>query len=223
MAKDKTKAGGFRETPLDGSGTPRSSPPQEQGLEFSDSLVNMYTAFKDQVYNPKSVLYPSCGFDASPSKVFDNVTFVDIEDGNQGCVKKLQEAGLHAVNQDIREYKPAEKHDLLILENPSIPTEWASRHLKSGGYVLANNYHGNASWMNKHSDEFSLVGLINSVNDEAKIERNKNGDLGAVLPLESIRESRPLHHLMFIHSLKTGYDEGLPFKREAEIYIFTKK
>jgi len=109
----------------------------EPKLSFSDDLITLYTAFKNQVYNPKSVLNPSCGFDASPAKVFDNVTFVDIAKDNAGCIKKLQEAGFHAIKQDIRDYKPNEEHDLLILINPVIPTEWASRHLKSGGYVLA--------------------------------------------------------------------------------------
>jgi hypothetical protein len=57
---------------------------------------------------PNSVLYPSCGFDASPAKVFSNVTFVDIED-----------------------YTPTQKHDLLILLNPAISSFRATKHLDS--------------------------------------------------------------------------------------------
>ena len=110
-------------------------------LEYGKDSILIYTAFKDQVYSPKSVLYPSCGFDASPSRVFDNVTFVDVENGNEGCIEALQRQGLKAIKQDIREYQPTEEHDLLILLNPSIPIEWASQHLKKGGYVLSNNYH----------------------------------------------------------------------------------
>ena len=45
-------------------------------LEFGENLISFYTAFRNQVYSPKSVLYPSCGFDASPSRVFENVVFV---------------------------------------------------------------------------------------------------------------------------------------------------
>ena len=48
-------------------------------IYFADDLIAIYTAFRDQVFNPQSVLYPSCGFDASPAKVFKNTMFVDIE------------------------------------------------------------------------------------------------------------------------------------------------
>jgi hypothetical protein len=145
----------------------------EPKLYFADDLRAVYTAFRDQVYNPRSVLYPSCGFDASPARVFDNVTFVDLEDGNEGCVGKLQEAGFNALSQDIRTYTPKDLHDLLILLNPSIPTEWASRHLKSGGYVLANNYHGNASEMYKQPDRFTLEGSIDFVEPDRRKEDNR--------------------------------------------------
>lgn len=192
-------------------------------VNFSDSLIAIYTAFRDQIYSPKSVLYPSSGFDGSPAKVFDNVTFVDIEDGNEGCVKKLQEAGLHAIKQDIKTYTPKELHDLLILLNPSIRTEWATKHLKSGGYVLANNYHGNASWLNNNPKKFSLLGVIDYIEKEAIIERNGDGNLGKTSPIESIKESRPLEHLMFKYNLRDEYDIGLPFDRVADQYIFVKK
>jgi len=147
----------------------RDNPREEPQIYFADDLIAIYTAFRDQVYDPQSVLYPSSGFDASPVRVFDNVTFVDIEMGNDGCVRKLQEAGLHALKQDIRNYIPEDLHDLLILLNPVIPTEWASRHLKSGGYVIANNYHGNASEMYRQPDQFALWGVI----DFAEQDRRK--------------------------------------------------
>jgi len=30
-------------------------------LEYSEGLIAMYNTFRDQVYDPQSVLYPSCG------------------------------------------------------------------------------------------------------------------------------------------------------------------
>ena len=74
----------------------------EEPIYFAKDLQAMYTVFRDQIHNPASVLYPSCGFDASPTRVFNNVTFVDKEEGNEGCVAKLQEAGFHALKMDIR-------------------------------------------------------------------------------------------------------------------------
>ncbi len=62
----------------------------ENEIYYSQSLISLYSAFRDEIFNPKSVLYPSCGFDGSPVKVFDKVTFVDLENGNEGCVIGLQ-------------------------------------------------------------------------------------------------------------------------------------
>ena len=156
---------------------------QEPQIYYADDLISIYTAFRDQVYNSSSVLYPSSGFDASPAKVFDKVTFVDMEDGNHGCVKKLQEAGLDAVKQDIREYTPNDLHDMLILLNPSIPTEWASKHLKSGGYIISNDYHRNASEMYKKPDQFDLWGTIDFVE---KDRRKKNNEVVISRDLEDL-------------------------------------
>jgi len=151
----------------------RNKPRKEPQIYFADDLMAIYTAFRDQIYNPQSVLYPSSGFDASPAKVFRNVTFVDKEIGNEGCVAKLQEAGLTALKQDIRQYSPTQEHDLLILLNPSIPTDWASRHLKSGGYVIANDYHGNASGMYRNPNQFTLWGVINFIERDRRKGDNR--------------------------------------------------
>lgn len=144
-----------------------------QDVDYTEDSIAIYTAFQSQVYRPGSVLYPSCGFDASPARVFDNVTFVDIEEGNPGCIKSLRKAGLRALKKDIREYKPDELHDLLILLNPAIPTEWASRHLKPGGWVLANNYHGNASEMHSKPEQFTLWGVIDFVEKDRRKNDNR--------------------------------------------------
>ncbi|MBT3814519.1 hypothetical protein HOE37_04030 [Candidatus Woesearchaeota archaeon] len=157
------------EFPADNDDTPREEPQ----IYFSDDLITIYTAFCNQVFNPQSVLYPSCGFDASPVKVFDDVTFVDIEKGSEGCVKKLQEAGFQALKQDIKTYSPQDLHDLLILLNPAIPTEWASRHLKPGGYILANDYHGNASEMYEQPNQFTLWGSIDFVEKDRRKNDNR--------------------------------------------------
>ncbi len=220
-------------------------------IYFANDLIAIYTAFRDQVYNPQSVLYPSSGFDGSPAKVFDNVTFVDIENGNEGCVKKFQEVGLHALKQDIKIYTPKDLHDLLILLNPSIPTEWASRHLKSGGYVLANNYHGNASEMYGQPDQFTLWGIIDLAEREkgkekATVSRNLEGLFKPVKDEAELKQFRPTCHKFLQGVFKTfamnmanfntdrPFDqvwidyremmqEGMPSRRVADGYIFAKK
>ena len=203
----------------------QTSPQEEPKLEFGDdSIKAVYTAFRDKVYNPESVLYPSCGFDASPSRVFGNVTFVDKDGDNQRYIRKFQEAGFQAFKQDIRLYRPAQRHDLLILMNPYIPTDWATPYLKSGGYVLANNYHLNASWLNSQEDRFSLVGVIDSNQDtgSARIIMNREDELSRAVSIESIVESRPIEHKAFMDHKKIGRFSGLPFEREAYMYVFMK-
>lgn len=128
--------------------------PESPKLEYVNDLIALYQVFQVEYHNPRSVLYPSCGFDASPSKVFDNVTYVDIEHGNKGCIETLKKAGLKAIKGDIRDYKPTEEHDLLILQKPVIPPEWATQHLMPGGYVIANDYHQTATKLRERSDEF---------------------------------------------------------------------
>ncbi|MFH1506090.1 MAG: hypothetical protein ABIE94_03850 [archaeon] len=137
-----------------------TAPEPQTEPNYPKDRIATYRAFRDGVTNSQSVLHPSGGFDASPSKVFDNVTYVDIEDGNEGCVDVLRRAGLKAFRMDIREYIPEEEHDLLILLNPSISTEWAARHITSGAYIISNNYHGNASEMHNEPDKYTLWGTI---------------------------------------------------------------
>ena len=223
-------------------------------IYFADYLISIYTSFRDNVYTPKSVLYPSCGFDASPARVFDNVTFVDIESGNEGCVGKLQESGLHALKQDIKTYVPKDTHDLLILLNPEIPTEWASRHLSSEGYVLANDYHGNATEMYQQPEHFFLWGVIDFVEKDRRkkdntttISRNLEDLFQPVKDAEELQRLRPNHFKyvqsavnMFVKQKIVEVDEndsfehkwaafrketgtGMPYRRNAERYIFVKK
>ncbi len=245
-----TKPREFTDTPEADLELPRGyTPRKEPQICFAGDLIAIYTAFRDEVYNPKSVLYPSSGFDGSPAKVFDNVTFVDIENGNEGCVKKLQEEGLHAIKQDIKTYTPKDLHDLLILLNPSIPTEWASKHLKSGGYVLANNYHGNASEMYMKPDQFTLWGVIDLTEKEkkiAKISRNLEGLFKPIKNEAELQQFRPGYHEFLQNIFKTFamnmrdfnvdrpfeqvwsdyreiMQEGMPSKRVVDSYIFVKK
>lgn len=227
---------------------------EEPQIYFADDLIALYTAFRDEVYNPQSVLYPSCGFDASPARVFDKVTFVDIEkEGNEGCVEKLQEAGLDAVKADIKVYEPNDLHDLLILLNPAIPTQWASRHLKSGGYVIANDYHGNASEMYNLPDQFALWGTMAFAEKDRRkgdnrivISRDLDDLLQPVADEEELRRFRPEYYeflqrvfLSLASNMPTfsadgpfeevwkNYrklmDEGMPSKRVADRYIFMKR
>lgn len=221
--------------------------------EYHDDLIAIYTAFRDKVYPAKSVLHPSCASDASPSKVFDNVTYVDIEDGCEGAMAAFRKHGLKAYKMDIRDYKPEEEHDLLILLNPSIPTEWAAQHLKKGSFILANNYHGNATQMHKEP-EYTLWGVIDFVEPDGRkndirvtFSRDLTDLFVPVKNEEELRRLRPHEHrfitecypdllrtsgitpaetfeeMYFQYSRMMHKPAVLPVKRVADRYIFVKK
>ena len=123
------------------------------------------------------------------------MTYVDID---TGAMEMFRQHGLDAHGQDIREYKPAKEHDLLILLNPCIATEWASQHIRKRGYILSNNYHGNASHMYNNPDAFELVGVIDFVESDrrkgdnrAVFSRNLEGLFQPVRNFEELREVRP--------------------------------
>ncbi len=220
--------------------------------QYHDDLIVIYTAFRDQVHNARAVLHPSCANDASPSKVFDAVTYVDID---TVAMEMFRQHGLDAHGQDIQDYKPAKEHDLLILLNPCIATEWASQHIREGGYILSNNYHGNTSHMYNNPDAFELVGVIDFVESDRRegdnrviFSQNLEGLFQPVKDFEELREARPEtyefiqraygHLLQFyrgdrkrdtaeerykIAKEMMGESEELPAKRVADRYIFVKK
>lgn len=193
---------------------------KKSNLEFRDSLIASYIAFRDQIYNPESVLYPACNYEAGPSKTFKKTVFVDIQ---KNCIKELQEAGLNAINQDIRDYKTKDLHDLVILLSQEFHPECAVKHLKSNGYVIADNWHGAASWLNNRPKEFDLCAIIDYKDGRATITKNEDNKLAKTVSLESIKKSRSIEYDAFASRLQKGYDPGLPFERIADLYVFKKK
>lgn len=221
-------------------------------LESDDHSIALYTAFKDIVYNPQSVLYPSCGYDASPAKVFSQVTFVDLEQGNEGCIEALVSAGFNAQKGDIRNYVPTKQHDLLILLNPCIPSEWASRHVIEGGFILANDHHKNATGMFRDNKHYTLWGTIDATEkgnegvivsqdlqglfepvrdgEEFKLLRSGGYDFVTLTMDHFIRTgvikvdiNAPFEEKWVMFKRALGEDECMPSKRVAERYIFVKK
>ena len=217
--------------------------------QYHDDLIAIYTAFRDQVHNARAVLHPSCANDASPSKVFDAVTYVDID---TAAMELFRKHGLDAHGQDIREYKPAKEHDLLILLNPQTPTEWASQHIRNGGYILSNNYHGNATEMYKQPDKFEMVGVIDFVESDRRKDdmrlvysQNPEGLFVPVQNFDELKKLRPDAYDFLLHAYSgmwkqmniqgtveekylqmqelMGNEKVLPAKRVAERYIFVKK
>jgi hypothetical protein len=207
--------------------------------ESNNALIATFEAFKKQIYSPKSVLYPSCATDISPAKVFDNVTFVDI---NKQYIDSLVSEGFNALNQDIRKYEPKEIHDLLLLLNPVIPSEWATKHIPKGAYIIANNYHRNAKQLHEKPNEFKLLSLVDITprTDVATLSSDFTGIFVPTQSVDEIKRFRP-EYMYFLNlctsqmvkqgmSVEAAYAkfreesrEPWPFRRSADYYIFKKE
>jgi len=141
-------------------------------IKFRHKLVEnqeermAYEAFKTNVYSPRSVLYPCCGTDATPSKVFDNVINIDI---SPSATLAMMAAGYNAITMDIKKYKPAEKHDLIVLSNSHVRVSDVLDYLKVGGYVLSNNWTHSAEELWNQPEKFEIVCCITTIKKRAVI------------------------------------------------------
>jgi hypothetical protein len=219
---------------------------EKKPLKYVEKSIALLEVFK-QFYNPRSALYPLCGYNASPIRVFENVTFLD---SDPFPMKKMRALGYNAICQDIETYNPAEKHDLIILELSTGIPEKTTRTLGTGGYIIADNSWEESYQINK-MPEFELIGCIENPN--TRFSDNIEGLLEPVANFEELktlnfdeyqREMTEMasfkEKMITIGALKTNQaitpEElylaleseyktvvHLPFKRIADRYIFIKK
>ncbi len=108
--------------------------------------INAYREFI-KLFNFKGkVIYPCCGYDYLPSKVFDDVTFID---NDEKTIEDLKNRGLNAICGDVLEMNM--DCELLIVINPSLSVEELLKSF-SCKFILCNNLHGTA-------DELRSIGL----------------------------------------------------------------
>jgi hypothetical protein len=126
---------------------------------FSDELIEQYEFFRNNIYEPHRVFYPCCNLDASAVRGFPNseVVLVDREKSLEKIMKKakLKQFTLG----DVLEYIPPTPFDLVIALNPCLSSKDLTKYLVEGGYILANNYHNNASEL-LENNRFEGVGTI---------------------------------------------------------------
>ena len=147
---------------------------------FAEDLIEQYTFFRENIHNPKRVFYPCCNLDVSPIRGFPNSEVVLI-DNEEGLGEVMKREGIEQFIQgDVLKYNPETSFDLVIALNPSLSSRDLTRYLSEGGYVLANNWHNNASQLLEDSD-FEGIGTIDrnekgiylARRDFSKIEPNQ--------------------------------------------------
>lgn len=132
---------------------------------FGEKLIDDLMFFEKEIYHPTDVLYPCCADDIAPSIAFldSNITQLDKD---SELSEFMKECNVKFVVNDIYNYKPKKKSDLVLILHPgSIPPNVLTKNLDNSGYVIADDYHGQASQLMKNSN-FTYKGLIKKGSDD---------------------------------------------------------
>lgn len=163
----RPKPGTFRrltygEKPLNSD--PVSTEPMR--AETISTLVGVYRRFVEKFDMPSNVLYVGCGYDGSPSEVFQNVTYID---DNQHPINILSAAGLDARCRDAHIFVPDREIDLLLVMRFSL-TPQDFRRILPRGRVLCDYYQGRQAYSNP---DFGFV--MDMERPDKRFDRNGKG------------------------------------------------
>ena len=110
--------------------------------EASEMRIKLFRAFQE-AFAPRAELiyYPGCELDTSPSEAFSesHVIYADI---SLEATISLREHGFTAWSFDANTFVPVEQTDIVIILNSGVKPEFATTNLRTGGYLLCNNYSG---------------------------------------------------------------------------------
>lgn len=107
--------------------------------------------FSNILSSVKTVFYPCCGFDKTPSYFFDNVIYFD---KNIKACEFLKEHNLNVSCLDVTNFRNKEC-DLLLLFNHSVSLDLLLKSF-SPSYVLCNNLHNTADDL-MNNNQFVLL------------------------------------------------------------------
>jgi hypothetical protein len=195
----------------------------EEYHEYRDKIGNRTGLYRivAKNYGIESALYPGSHIDITPSLVIHKVVYVDNFKGafrffkNMESIEKYidenkdyeEPCDIVFLDQDYTEELDIESVDLVISQYAGFVGQATKKYLKSGGILLCNDSHGDAT-LARFDDDFGFIGVVktNSRIIETKLEdyfvlpRNKDVDL------VKVKEKM----------------KGPKYKLEAENYIFRK-
>ena len=129
----------------------------------------------DDALAPERVLYPGSYVDISPSFVFRDVIYVDMD---QRCPaffadEAVQQRVLHSfqfIHGDYREPLDIAPVDLLLSQYAGPISHYCKQYVRVGGHLLANNSHADAGVAALDPD-WELVGVVRG----SRISRDVDG------------------------------------------------
>lgn len=178
-------------------------------------------------YNPQKVLYPGCYVHITPSLIFEEVVYVDSfrntnEFYEDSEVKKFIEKNKEYENpakyrfhhQDYSNALPEKEHsfDAIISQYGGFVGQATKKYLKTGGILICNNSHGDASMASLDAD-FELIAVYNRKSDE-KFSISEANLEEYLIPKKNISVTK---------DLIAEKMQGVAYTKSPSGYIFQKK
>ena len=193
-------------------------------LDRADERFGMFEAISKQ-FDITDALYPGSFVHVTPSFVFPKVVYVDTEKRAKQffAAQKLQalivkrkiypeETQIKFQHQSYTKRLPEtdKSFDLLISQYAGFVSQNCKRYLKIGGWLLANNSHGDAGMANLDED-YRLVGVVNRRND--KFSFNAENLAEYFIPKKDI---------LITKEYLEGLQRGIGYKKSSFAYAFIR-
>lgn len=189
---------------------------------YDNKMGNRKALYKvvAEKYEIKSAIYPGSHIDIAPSLVIPKVTYIDNFKGAIKFFKDLETikeyieqkkeypepSEVKFLGQDYNQPLAIEQVDLIISQYAGFVGQATKANLKTGGILLCNDSHGDASLAN-FDQAYKLIGII----DNNKI-KSTNLDKYFKLPGGKTIDIQKVKDKM----------KGLKYKEMAENYLFKK-
>ena len=194
-------------------------------LDRADERFGMFESLASQL-SIERVLYPGSFVHVTPSFIFPRATYVDMDKRAkqffttpelQQLISKRkiysQEAQIKFHHQDYTQCLPEcdESFELLISQYAGFVSQSCKQYLKIGGWLLANNSHGDAS-MASLDDDYELVGMVNRRSD--KFSFNVNKLEGYFVPKKQVPITKE-----YLEKIQ----RGVGYQKSAFAYVFKRR
>ena len=178
-----------------------------------------------KVINPGTILYAGSYVDVAPSFIFPNVTYVDMdrrakrffddEDGVKEIIGSKDTAApgvqFSFIHSDYAKLAlPEQSFDLLISLYAGFISEYCTRFLKVGGYLLVNPSHGDAA-LASLDVRYQLAGAVVSRSGDYRVVQTNLAD--HLQPKKTVEITR---ELLF------STNRGVAYTHPAFAYLFER-
>jgi len=196
----------------------------EKQNQHPDDRFRLFRAV-GKVIMPKTVLYAGSYVDVTPSFIFPNVTYVDMdrrakrffedEVGVKEIVETKNTAASNVqfsfIHSDYTKLSfPEQSFDLLISLYAGFISEYCTNFLKVGGHLLVNPSHGDAA-LASIDERFQLFGAVVSKSGDYRVVQTNLADY--LQPKKNVEITRE-----FLFST----NRGVAYTNPAFAYIFER-